>query len=202
MLQLHDNPASPYCRKVKVLAHEAGKFDKINLIYSVGHPLDAQRMPVSENPLGKIPALVRDDGPAIYDSRVICRYLDAQFKAGLYPDSRIWEVLTLEATGDGIMDAAILMVYEARCRPEEIRSADWVEAQWGKISRTLDAVSERWLSHLAGSVDMGHVAVGCALGYLDFRHGDRDWRNGHDLLAAWYKEFSERDSMKATVPSA
>ncbi len=159
-------------------------------------------MPLTQNPLGKIPALVRDDGPAIYDSRVICRYLNHRFGTAFYPDRRVWEVLTLEATADGIMDAAILMVYEARCRPEEIRFPDWVEAQWTKIARALDAISARWMSHLNGPVDMGQIAVGCALGYLDFRHGDRDWRTGHEALAGWYAAFSGRDSMAATVPSA
>ena len=200
MMQLYDNPASPFCRKVKVLAHEAGKSDRIEIAFAVGHPLAPAQMPVTQNPLGKIPALVRADGPAVYDSRVICRYLDTQFGSGLYPQSRIWEVLTLEATGDGIMDAAILMVYEARCRPEEIRYGDWVEAQWEKVIRSLDAIGARWMSHLAGPVDMGHVAIGCALGYLDFRHGDRNWRKGREALAAWYETFSARPSMKATVP--
>lgn len=202
MLQLFDNPASPYCRKVKVLAHEAGKSDQIKITFATGHPLAPAEMPLAQNPLGKIPALVRDDGPAIYDSRVICRYLDARFKAGLYHEARIWEVLTLEATGDGIMDAAILMVYEARCRPEEIRSSDWVEAQWDKISRSLDAIGSRWMSHLAGPLDMGHITIGCALGYLDFRHGDRNWRAGREGLAAWFEGFSDRESMTATKPSA
>ncbi len=202
VLQLHDNPASPYCRKVKVLTHEAGRVDDIEIVYAVGHPLAPEKMPVTHNPLGKIPALVRADGPAIYDSRVICRYLDDRFGAGLYPARRVWEVLTLEATADGIMDAAILMVYENRCRPEEIRYGAWVEAQWAKITRALDAISARWMSHLAGPVDMGQIAVGCALGYLDFRHGGRDWRSGREALAEWFETFAKRASMVATVPTA
>jgi len=202
MMQLFDNPASPYCRKVRGLATEAGKSDELEIAFSVGHPMAPEKMPLTQNPLGKIPALVRDDGPAIYDSRVICRYLDHRFGAGFYPDSRVWEVLTLEATADGIMDAAILMVYEARCRPEEIRYPDWVDAQWDKIARALDAISSRWMSHLAGPVDMGQIAVACALGYLDFRHADRDWRKGREGLAAWFEGFAGRDSMTATEPSA
>ena len=146
MMQLFDNPASPYCRKVQVLLHETGQTDAVETAFAVGHPLAPAQMPLTQNPLGKIPALVRDDGPALYDSRVITRYLDATFDAGLYPESRLWEVLTLEATADGIMDAAILMVYESRCRPEELRSAGLVERQWDKIARAVDAVESRWMS--------------------------------------------------------
>lgn len=200
-MQLFDNPASPFCRKVKVLLHETGQFDAIELVPAGGAPTNPENMPVAQNPLGKIPALVREGGAALYDSRVICRFLDDQTGAGLYPaQPLLWEVLTLEATADGILDAAVLMVYEARCRPEDMRVDDWVEAQWAKITRALDALEGRWMSHLHGPLDMGQVATGCALGYLDFRHGDRDWRKGRDSLAAWFGKFAERDSMAATIP--
>jgi glutathione S-transferase len=154
----------------------------------------------SANPLGKIPVLLRDDGPALYDSRVITRYLDALAGANLYPEARIWDVLTLEATADGILDAALSMVYEHRIRPPEMILESWVEAQWEKISRTVDALNERWMSQLSGPMDMGHIAVGCALGYLDFRLSGRNWRKENDSLDDWYAVFSERDSMKATAP--
>lgn len=203
MLTLYDNPASPFCRKVMILLHESGQLDDVTLTYAVGHPTatDSQ-MPFAQNPLGKIPCLGRDDGPALYDSRVICRFLDARGKAGLYPQAQLWDVLTLEATADGIMDASVLMVYEGRSRPEDMRYAPWVEGQWAKIARALDAIETRWMGHLSGPLHMGQIAVACALGYLDFRHADRDWRKGHDALAAWYKGFSARDSMEATAPKA
>ncbi|MBV0913622.1 glutathione S-transferase family protein [Anianabacter salinae] len=202
MLTLHDNPASPYCRKVRVLLHESGQTDDVEIAYAVGHPLAPEQMPTSQNPLGKIPTLERGEGPAIYDSRVICRYLDARAKAGLYPETRLWEVLTLEATADGIMDAAILMVYESRSRPEDKRFDGWVEAQWVKVDRSLHAIEAKWMVNLAGPLDMGQVAVGCALGYLDFRHAARDWRKDHPALADWFAGFAERPSMQATAPSA
>lgn len=202
MLQLYDNPASPFCRKVQIVLRETGQFEGTEIVFAVGHPLAPEKMPLAQNPLGKIPCLVRGDGPALYDSRVICRYLDALGDGGLYPDAQIWDVLTLEATADGIMDAAVLMVYEGRARPEEIRYPAWVDAQWDKVARALDALSERWMGHLAGPLTIGHIAVGCALGYIDFRHGDRGWRAGRDALASWYAEFSKRDSMAQTVPSA
>jgi len=199
-MQLFYASASPFVRKVMVTLHETEQLDDVELINATGTPLDATDMPTAHNPLGKIPALTRPDGPAIYDSRVICRYLDARAKAGLYPERSLWDVLTLEATSDGIMEAAVLMVYEGRCRPENMQSTDWVDGQWDKISRALDAVTTRWMSHLAGPFDMGHIAIACALGYLDFRHDDRNWRKGRDALDDWFASFAERPSMQATRP--
>jgi glutathione S-transferase len=132
---------------------------------------------------------------------VICRYLDARAGADLYPPARIWDVLTLEALADGILDAAVLMVYEGRCRPEAGRSADWVEAQWEKVDRALAVLDTRWMSHLSGRLDMGQIAVGCALGYLDFRHGDRAWRQGRAALADWERAFAELPAMRETRPA-
>ncbi len=202
-MRLYHSPTSPYVRKVMVLLMETGLEGSVTLVHAAGTPVDAGTMPVAQNPLGKIPALERADGPAIYDSRVICRYLDDRAGGKLYPTGpRLWETLTLEATADGILDAAILMVYEARLRPEDKRYAPWVDGQWAKIARALDAVNGRWMSHLAGPLDMGQVAVACALGYVDFRHADRNWRLGREALADWFARFSERDSMKATMPPA
>ncbi|WP_456391280.1 glutathione S-transferase [Profundibacter sp.] len=199
-MQLFYAAASPFVRKVMVTLHETGQLDDVELIDAAGTPLDATDMPTAHNPLGKIPALARKDGPAIYDSRVICRYLDSRAKSGLYPERSQWETLTLEATADGIMDAAVLMVYEGRCRPENMQSSDWVDGQWDKISRALDAVTTRWMSHLAGPLDMGHIAMACALGYLDFRHDARAWRKDHDALDDWFAAFAGRESMLATRP--
>ncbi len=202
-MRLYHSPTSPYVRKVMVLLHETGMLDRVALIGAAGTPVDPGSMPLALNPLGKIPALEREDGPAIYDSRVICRYLDAQADGRLYPAApRLWDTLTLEATGDGITDAGILMVYETRVRPDDKRFAPWVEGQWAKIDRALDALETRWISHLSGPLDMGHIAIGCALGYMDFRHGARDWRAGRPDLAAWEAGFAARPSMVATVPVA
>ena len=163
-----------------------------------GHPTDPANMPVDINPMGKIPVLVRDDGPAIYDSRVISRFLNDRAEAGLYPKTQLWDVLTLEATGDGICDAAVLMVYEGRSRPEGAQYAPWVEAQWAKIARALDVLENRTMPLLTAPLNIGQIAVGCALGYLDFRHADRGWRDGHEALSKWYTNFAERASMQAT----
>lgn len=200
-MRLYHSPTSPYVRKVMVALHEMGLADQVDLVPVSGTPVDPGNMPLDQNPLGKIPALEREDGPAIYDSRVICRYLDDRAGTGLYPAApKLWETLTLEATADGVLDAALLMVYEGRVRPEERRHSPWVEGQWGKIARALGAIEERWMAHLNGPLDMGQIAVGCALGYLDFRHADRGWRAAHPHLAAWEAEFSARSSMQISRP--
>ena len=200
-MRLYFSPTSPYVRKVMVLLHETGQIGDVELVVGSGNPVDPAGAPLDANPLGKVPALERPDGPALYDSRVICRYLDARAGAGLYLDgARVWDTLTVEATGDGIIDAALLMVYEGRIRPEELRFAPWVDGQWAKVDRALDALETRWIAHLEGPLDAGQIAVGCALGYLDFRHDARGWRNGRPRLAAWYAGFAARPSMQATLP--
>jgi glutathione S-transferase len=201
-MHLYFSPTSPYVRKVMVLLHETEQIGEVELVSGSGNPVDPAGAPLDANPLGKVPALERADGPALYDSRVICRYLDSRAKSGLYPEgARLWDTLTVEATGDGILDAALLMVYEGRIRPEELRFAPWVEGQWAKVDRALDALETRWIAHLQGPLDAGQIAVGCALGYLDFRHDARDWRNGRPRLAGWFAGFDARASMRATVPA-
>lgn len=200
-MRLFYSPTSPYARKIVILLAEARQSDAVELVLASGTPIDTGTAPLAQNPLGKIPVLEREGGPALYDSRVITRYLDDHFQAGLYPQGeRLWETLTLEATADGMLDAAILMVYETRVRPEDKRFEAWTEGQWGKIERALDALESRWISHLYGPLDMGQIAIGCALGYIDFRHGARDWRSERPLLAAWEAVFAARDSMKASAP--
>lgn len=197
-MKLHWAPASPFVRKCVVCATEAGV--QLELVSRGGTPLQTQNMPLDQNPLGKIPTLERADGPPIFDSRVITRYLDSQGSVELYPQARIWEVLTLEATADGIMDAAVLIIYESRVRPEALRYGAWVEAQWLKIARSLDAIEDKWMSQLAEPLDGAQIALGCALAYLDFRHAARDWRTGRTELAAWEAEFAKRESMTASMP--
>lgn len=199
-MKLHISPASPFVRKVRVLVRETGLSDQIEEFEVTVGPGVPESPTMAFNPLGKIPTLERDDGPALYDSRVICRYLNDLAGADYYPETRIWETLTLEATADGILDAAVLMVYEKRSRTEDKVDSDWLEAQWSKVARALSALESRWTSHLAGPMDMAHIAVGCALGYLDFRHPDRPWRATHPDLTLFYEGFHNRSSMVATHP--
>ncbi|WP_322867724.1 glutathione S-transferase [Aquicoccus sp. G2-2] len=200
-MQLIYSPASPFVRKVRACLIETGQSDDVEFVPVQTTPINVAAEARAANPSGKIPALIRDGAPAIYDSRVITRFLDDRAGGTLYPEARIWEVLTLEATADAIMDAAVLCIYEERTRPPELRSDDWVEAQWSKAAHAVSAVNARWMSHLSGPLDMAQIAIGCALGYLDFRHGARGWRDGNDALAEWFTAFSERPSMKETVPS-
>ncbi|WP_420023159.1 glutathione S-transferase [Cereibacter azotoformans] len=200
-MRLHASATSPFVRKVDVVLHETGLADQVERVVAGGTPVDPGTLPLALNPLGKIPVLEREEGPALYDSRVICRYLDSVANAGLYPPPpRLWDALTLEATADGILEAAVLMVYEIRTRPEEKRHEPWIEGQWSKIARSLQAVEARWMSQLCGPLDIGQIATGCALAYLDFRHAGRTWRAAHPALAGWEAGFSQRPSMIATVP--
>ena len=200
-MKLVSADASPFVRKVRVLLHETGQTDDVELIPVTTTPVNTDAQAAAANPIGKIPALIREDGPTLYDSRVITRFLDDRAEAGLYPAARLWETLTLEATADAIMEAAVLMVYEHRVRPPEQVCDGWIEAQWTKVERALAAVNSRWMSHLAGPLDMSHIAMGCALGYLDFRHAARGWRKGNDALDDWFAVFSQRPAMVATAPA-
>ena len=199
-MKLFHSPASPFVRKVMVVLHETDQLDKVELIPTATTPVATNPELKAANPLGKLPALIRDDGPTVYDSRVICRYLDSLGGGTLYPEARVWDVLTLEATADGLMEAAVLMVYEHRVRPEDKVFDGWVEAQWGKAMGAVQAINDRWMGHLAGPMDAGQIGVACALGYLDFRHPDHDWRVACPDLAAWYAKMQDRPSIAATAP--
>ncbi|PJI85930.1 glutathione S-transferase [Yoonia maricola] len=200
-MRLLISPASPFVRKVRVLIREAKLMDRVEEVTVATTPMETAPEVVAANPMGKIPALIRPDGPGIYDSRVITRFLDDLAGANLYPQSRIWDILTLEATADAIMDATVAMSYEARLRPAEQQSADWVEAQWAKAARGIAAVNSRWMSHLSGPLNIGQIAVASALSYVDLRHDGRGWRNGNETLAQWHAEFTARDSMVTTKPA-
>ncbi|WP_146347440.1 glutathione S-transferase [Phaeobacter marinintestinus] len=193
--------ASPFARKVRVVLRETGQTDAVEEVQVMTTPVATADEVKAANPLGKIPALILDDGRALFDSRVITRYLDSVAGAGLYPEDRIWDILTLEAMADGILEAAVLMVYEGRVRPEEKQYAGWVEAQWAKAIRGVGAVNDTWMEMLSGPLNMCQISVGCALGYLDFRHPDRDWRADHPALAEWYVTFGARPAMEETRPA-
>ena len=202
-MKLYYAPTSPYVRKVMILLHETGQLDDVILEPVATTPIAPSDALRAKNPLGKVPALERPEGPTLYDSRVICAYLDARAGDKLYPKtSARWDTLTLEATGDGIVDAALLMTYESRLRPEDKRWPEWVDGQWSKIANAVSVLNARWMSHLNGPLDMGQIAVACALAYVDFRHDARNWRKGNDSLAAWYAGFESRPAMQATVPPA
>ncbi len=202
MLTLYHSPTSPFVRKVLIVAHECGLADQITLRSAAGSPVDPGTMPIGQNPLGKIPALERPDGCTLYDSRVICRWLAERAGpagATFYPPPpRLYESLVLEATGDGIMDAAVATRYELVLRPEPLRWQEWANGQWAKVERSLDALESRWMAHLKGPFCIGQAAVAAALGYLDLRFPEREWRKGRPALAEWEARVAERPSVAAT----
>ena len=189
MLTLRSAPPSPFGRKVKIAAKMLGLMDRIALVDAdPTSPDDSLR---KQNPLGKIPTLVLEDGTALYDSRVIVEYLDALAGGGkLIPpggDARFHE-LTLQALGDGLMDAALLQVYETRFREKEQHGAKWLDHQAGKVGRVLAMLEA---NPPAGDVRIGQITLACALGYLDLRfHGA--WRKDHPRLVAWLDAFAAK----------
>jgi glutathione S-transferase len=201
-MRLYTNPASPFGRKVKVLAHETGLFERLELLDEVLTPVAPSDAVSAANPLGKIPCLVTKDGMALYDSRVICEYLDGLHGGRpMFPaeGGARWRALTLQALGDGIMDAGVATRYETFLRPDALRWPDWVQAQKLKIGRALDRL-EGEAANRGDEPDIGLLTVGCALGYLDFRYAADAWRNGRPQLAAWFERFDARPSMQATRP--
>lgn len=199
-MQLIMSPPSPFARKIRVLIRETDQLDDVAEVTVATTPLKSDATALSGNPTGKIPSLIRPDGPALYDSRVITRYLDDRAQAGLYPTRDLWDVLTLEATGDAIMDSGVSISYENRMRPPELQSDDWKNAQWGKVMGAISAIENRWMAHLNAPLNMGQISVACALAYLDFRHGDRNWQQDHEALATWFAGFAQRQSMLDTSP--
>ena len=199
-MKLLYSPASPYARKVLVLAHETGLFARLDVVAAGASPTAPSAEVAAHNPLGKIPALVLDDGTALYDSRVICEYLDG-LSAGprLFPEGAArWDALVRQALADGLLDAALLTRYERAMRPEPLRWDAWDAGQIGKITAALDRI-EILVADMP-VLDIGTVAIACALGYLDFRFPDLAWRDGRPAAAAWYAVFAARPAMAATAP--
>lgn len=186
-MQLRSSPPSPFGRKVKIAAHYLGLFDRVIVVSAdTNDPEDSLR---GQNPLGKIPVLILDDGAILYDSRVILDYLDHLAGGGrIVPHGPgRFEVLTRQALADGIMDASLLQVYEARMRPEDQRSAKWLDIQAGKVARGL-AQFEARAGAFDPALDAGSIALACALGYLDLRFAGT-WRQRHPKLQAWLAAF-------------
>ena len=200
-MKIFHAPASPFVRKCLVAAHELGLTERIELVPAAAHPVNRDAAVVAKNPLGKIPTLVADDGSVLFDSRVICEYLNALGDGHLIPrdgDAR-FRVLTEQSLADGVMDAAVLTRYETFARPEALRWSDWIAGQLAKVNSGLDAL-ERRAASFGDRVDVGTIAFGCALGYLDFRFASLGWRDSRPNATAWFEWFGGRDSMVATRP--
>lgn len=201
-MKLMYSPTSPYVRKVMIIAIERGLDRKIEKAPQAASPVSGNKVLEKANPLGKVPALELDNGTTLFDSPVICEYLDSRHRgAKVFPaaGARRWKALRQQAIGDGLLDAALLARYEIAMRPEKLRWTEWLDGQKRKIVQSLDLL-EKEAKELGGGLTIGQITVACALGYLDFRFGDMNWRKGRPKLAAWYDKFSRRKSMQATIP--
>lgn len=201
IMKLHHNPASPFVRMALVTAIELGLQDQVELIDTgVILPVERHGGVAGDNPLGRIPALVTKTGQTIYDSRVICEYFGAiagensLFPAELAPRFR---ALTMQALAQGLCDTAVNLRYETFLRPKEKQWDNWISRQEERMGDALDDLESNWNKDLS-ELSIGTISVGASLAYLDFRFGDMNWRKNRPHLTAFYDEFAQRPSMKAT----
>jgi glutathione S-transferase len=195
-MKLRFSGTSPFVRKVVIQALETGLDSKIERVTTA----TTDPALAKENPLSKVPSMTLDDGSHLYDSPVICEYLDSLHGgAKMFPAAgpARWTALRRQALGDGMMDAAVARRGESR-RPANEQSPSAMEAQRAKVVAGLD-VLEGEADKLGSGIDIGLISIACALGYLDFRFGSEDWRKGHPKLARWFEAFAKRPSMQATV---
>lgn len=201
-MKLIYSAASPYARKVRVLAHELGLSEQIEVVTAVVSPIETNAGVAARNPLAKVPTLTLADGSALYDSRVICDYLmSLEPELPMQPafGAERWAVQCRHALADGILDAALLARYEEALRPAELRWPAWQAGQEDKILRGV-AELEREAVALDSAPRIDSIAVACALGYLDLRFGRLGWRDQAPQLAAFYSGFAARPSMLETQP--
>ncbi|WP_375687536.1 glutathione S-transferase N-terminal domain-containing protein [Pseudooceanicola sp. LIPI14-2-Ac024] len=201
-LSLYWGSASPFVRKVMAVAHELGLQDSVEILDSAAHPVQRDTRIQAFNPLAKVPAAQTDDGTPLYDSRVICEYLDTQANGGLFPAAgpARWTALRRQALADGLLDAALLIRYELLARPAELQWPLWMEKQREKVTDALDAMAADLPD--PDCHDIGAISCACALGWLDFRFPDIGWRDGRTALAEWHAAFDTRPAMVATRPGA
>ncbi|HTZ00998.1 MAG TPA: glutathione S-transferase N-terminal domain-containing protein [Xanthobacteraceae bacterium] len=199
-MKLHWSPRSPFVRKVMIVAHERGMVGRIACVRTVAATANPHAELMLDNPLSKIPTLVLDDGTVLYDSRVICEYLDALDGAPkLFPREPKARMTALrrQSLGDGFLDMMVLLRDEKlRAQPSERHVASTL-ARKAAVLASLEREAEALTTTPFG---IGHIAIGCALSYLDFRFGDDNWRKGHLRIANWHAAFAARPSVRATQP--
>ncbi len=199
-MKLHWSPRSPFVRKVMVVAHERGVVGRLDCVRTVAATSKPHPELIKDNPLSKIPTLVLDDGTVLYDSPVICEYLDAlDGAAKLFPREPKARMIALrrQALGDGFLDLLVLNRDErARAHPSENHLAS-AKARTAAVLDSLEREAEALTTTPFG---IGHIAIGCALSYLDFRYAENGWRRNHLHLANWHASFAARPSVHATEP--
>ena len=205
-MKLFYSPASPFARKVRAAAIELGLSDRLELEIIDTAPGKPNRAYANAyNPLRKIPTLLCDDGATVYDSSLICEYLDGLAGGGrIVPRQEAphrWRVLTNHTLAHGMCEAALSIRYEMALRPEERRWQVWIDDQWDRIDAGLE-----WFSHnsaeLADPINIAHLALGSLLGYLDFRMPERPWRPRFPLVKEWFERLERRPSFQQTRPVA
>jgi glutathione S-transferase len=202
-MRLWFNPASPFARKARIVAREAGLAEKIEELSVAVSPVKPHADLARANPLVKIPALETPDVGTLFDSAVICEYLDSlRGGAPLFPRSgpERWHALRLQALGDGILEAAVLIRYESAWRPQALPWSDWTAGQLGKVRGGLSAL-EAECAHWNRRFGIGQITAACVCGYLDFRFPQEAWRYSCPALGRWYEGIAQRPSVKATVPA-
>ena len=200
MMKLRYSPTSPFARKVRITIHELGLGDRVELLVTDPWTDAALR---ADNPLGKVPLLILDDGEALYDSPVICEYLDSRAGGKLFPPAGAarWRALKLQALGDGMAEATARRFVEGR-RPVAEQSQAVINRQAEAIQAALGA-AERVVAALAvDSPTIGEIAIAAALGYLEFRAPEEDFRTAQPKLSGWLARFGARASYAATRPPA
>jgi glutathione S-transferase len=197
-MRIFHTPTSPFVRKVMVVAHELGV--QLETTFLRPTPLRADPMLSRENPLSKIPVLVTPDGP-LYDSAVICEYLDRENKLTPRSGPARFRVLRLQALCDGILEAGVIVFYEKTTRPRELRYEPWVDGQTEKVKQALDALDLECQS-FSETVDLAQICAGITIGWLEFRNPIGDVRGNRTNLFRWYDAFRKRASMKETEPHA
>lgn len=200
-MRLWQNPASPFARKVRIVARETGLLPRLEEIAVMVSPVNPNTELAARNPLVKIPALQTDEGTVLYDSTVICEYLDS-LSNGVRVIPAVpakWDALRLQALCNGILEAAVLCRYETFVRPEAYRWDGWLKGQFVKIRNGLDALATEaplWKDQFT----IGQISAACVLGYLDFRFADETWRASRPQLAQWYESVKNRSSITETMP--
>jgi len=199
-MKLHWSPRSPFVRKVMIVVHERGLVDRIVCVRTVAAMTKPHAELMRDNPLSKIPTLVLDDGRVLYDSPVICEYLDGLGNAPkLFPGEPVarFEALRRQALGDGFLDLLVLLRDERmRGQPSEAHKAS-AAVRKAAVLQSLEGEVEALADD---PLSIGHIAIGCALSYLDFRYADEDWRKDHPCIARWHATFAARPSVRATEP--
>ncbi len=198
-MKLNYSSTSPYVRKVSVTAIECGLQEQIERVMT--NPWDPQTELHLTNPLCKVPALTLENGQVLFDSPVICEYLDSLGEPPrLVPAAgeQRWQALRMQALGDGILDAAVGRILESR-RPEELQSLNVAERHISAVSRALDML-ESQADALGSGFGIGEITIAVALEYLDFRFSVDNWRKGRPDLAQWHESVASRPSLTATKP--